>query len=199
MRRSRAFLAIAAATLIVSCSQPPQAVIDSARSAVDDAAHNADVITYSPDSLRAAQDKAAALEAEVAAQMKKPSLMRRFDDVQVLAEGAAALAAKAMSDAAAAKAQVAQDAAALADEVNAEIPILESKVWAARRVPRIKLDIVGAIALVPAQARATVDDAQSDIAAGSYAVAKAKLLAAKDQLASSEETLVEQTRVARSR
>jgi hypothetical protein len=199
MRRSRVVLAVAAAALLLSCSRPPQADIDAARAALASAAQSADVVTYAPDSLRAAREKADAFEEELAAQMKKPGIMRRFDDVRELAVKAGELAQAAESDAAQAKAQVALDAALLADEVDAAIPTMETKVWAAKRVPRIKLDIIANIALVPEQARATVDDARKDIADGAFAAAKAKLLAVKDQLASSEETIIEQTRIARSR
>jgi hypothetical protein len=199
MRRSRVVLATAAAALLLSCSRPPQADIDAARAALGSAAQSADVVTYAPDSLRAAQEEAAAFEAELSAQMKKPGFMRRFDAVRGLAVKAAELAAAAQADAAQAKAEVALDAAMLADEVTAAIPTVESKVWAAKRVPRIKLDIVATIGLVPAQARATVEDARQDIAAGDFATAKAKLLAVKDQLTRSEETLIEQTRIAKSR
>ncbi len=199
IRRSRAFLSVAAAALLAACSPPPQAAIDAARAALETAVRSADVVTYAPDSLRAAQEKSAALEAELAVQLKKPGLLRRFDLVQALAARAAELAGKAQTDAAAAKEQVAHDAAHLVDEVSVAIPTVESKVWAARRVPRIKLDIIANIALVPGQARAAVDDARKDIAAGAFAVAKAKLLAVKDELTLSEETIVEQTRIARSR
>ena len=199
MRRTRVVLAAVAATLLLSCSHPPQADIDAARAALASAAQSADVVTYAPDSLRAAQEQAAAFEAELAAQAKKPGVMRRFDAVRDLAAKAAELAAAAEADAAHAKAQVALDAALLADEVESAIPTVETKVWAAKRVPRIKLDIIATIALVPAQARATVEDARKDIAAGAFAAAKAKLLAVKDELANSEETMVEQTRIARSR
>ncbi len=199
MRRSRAFFALVGAVLLASCANPPQAAIDAARKALDAAGLSADVVTYAPDSLRAARDAAASLDTELAAQMKKPSIMRRFDAALALAVAAKTAADSAVSNAAASKAQVAQDAAALVDEVSALASTVESKVWAAKRVPRIRLELIASAALAPNQARATVLDAQKDIDAGAYAAAKAKLLAAKDQLARSEETLLEQTRIARSR
>jgi hypothetical protein len=199
MRRSRALFALVGAVLLVSCAHPPQAVIDAARRALDDAGRSADVVTYAPDSLRAAREAATALEGELAAQMKKPSVMRRFDAVQTLADAAKSAAGSAVSDAASAKAQVAQDATALIDEVSASAATVESKVWAAKRVPRIKLNMIANAALAPTQARATVVDARKDIDSGAFAAAKAKLLAAKDQLALSEETILEQTRIAHSR
>jgi hypothetical protein len=61
------------------------------------------------------------------------------------------------------------------------------------------MDIIAPLQLVPEQARAAVDDARKDIATGEFAAAKARLMAAKDQLSSSAETITEQTRIARSR
>jgi hypothetical protein len=199
MRRSRALLAAAVALLAASCARPPQAAIDSARAALTAAAGNADIVTYAPDSLRAAQEKAASLEAAFAEQMRRPQFLRRFDEVQQLAAETSQAAEKADTDSASAKAQVAMDAAVLADEIEAAIPVVESKLWAAKRVPRIKLDVLAAHAQDPADARAGVDDARRDIDAGAFAEAKAKLLVAKDKLTSLDELITEQTRIARAR
>lgn len=199
MIRHRAFLVIAALACLASCARPPQAEIDDARKAMEAATGSVDVVTYAPDSLRAAQEKALALESELAAQGRKPGFLRRYETVLALARETAQEAKTAVSNAAAAKEQVAHDAASLVDELTAYIPTLEAKVWAAKRVPKIKLDTIAAITQVPTQARAAVDDARRDIAAGAYAAAKGKLLAAKDSLAASEETITEQTRIARSR
>jgi hypothetical protein len=199
MRRARASVALLGLLLLAACAQPPQAAIDAARSALDAASKSTDVVTYAPDQLRAARDAGAALDTELSAQMKKPSLMRRFDAVQVLADAAAKAATEATSTAATSKAQVAADAAALLDEVTASISDVEKSVWAARRVPRIKLDLIAAAAQVPNLARGAVENARKDIATGAFAAAKAQLLAAKAQLADAAQTVVEQARVARSR
>jgi hypothetical protein len=199
MRIARALAAVALLTFLAACAQPPQAEIDAARAALDSASRNADVVTYAPDALRSAQEKLNALDAELALQAHRSALSRSFDSAAALARETAALAAKAGTLAIADKQQVASDAAGLVEEVTAAIPGFESKVWAARRVPRIKLDLIAPLQLVPDQARAAVDDARKDIATGEFAAAKARLMAAKDQLSSSEETITEQTRIARSR
>lgn len=199
MRIARAFAAVTLLSVLAACAEPPQAEIDAARAALDAASRNSDVVTYAPDALRSAQEKMNALNAEIALQAKRSALSRSYDDAASLAREAAALAARAGGDAVAAKQQVASDAAGLVEEVTEAIPGFESKVWAARRVPRIKLDIIAPLQLVPDQARAAVDDARKDIASGAFAAAKARLMAAKDQLSSSEETITEQTRIARSR
>jgi hypothetical protein len=196
---ARALVVAAVLSSLAACAHPPQAAVDAARAALNVAARNPDVVTYAPDALRSAQDKMTALEAELERQSRRSALTRNYDSSSLLAQEASSLAAAASEAADAAKKQVASDAAALVDEVAAAIPGFESKVWAARRVPRIKLELIIPLALVPDQAREAIDEARKDIATGAFASAKARLMAAKDQLSSSEETITEQVRIARSR
>jgi hypothetical protein len=198
MKLLRSIVVLAAALSFASCAHPPQAEIDAAQAAMNAAAKSADVVTYAPDSLRAAQEKMAELDTEIAAQARRSSLSRRYDAAKSLALETGVVARRAVADAATAKEQVARDASALVEEVTAGIPLFESKVWAAKRVPRIRLDVITPMGLIPQQARTTIEEANKDIAAGSYAVAKAKLMAVKDQLSSCQETILEQTRIARS-
>ena len=196
---ARVFAVAALLSALAACAHPPQAAVDAARAALDAASRNPDVVTYAPDALRSAQDKASALDEELVRQSRRSALARNYDATAGLARETAALSSAAAAAAEAGKKQVASDAAALVDEVTAAIPGFESKVWAARRVPRIKLDLIAPLALVPDQARAAIDEARKDIASGAFASAKARLMAAKDQLSSSEETITEQVRIARSR
>jgi hypothetical protein len=199
MKRLRACIVILLLVGLGSCASPPQAEIDAARKALDAAALDADVITYAPDSLRAAREKLAALEAEVAAQARRSALSRRYEAAKTLAEEAAAMARKAGDEAAAEKRQTAVEAAGLVDEVTAAINAFESKLWAAKRVPRIKLAVIAPLQALPGQARAAVADAQKDIQSQAFATAKAKLLAVKTQLSEAAQTITEQTRMARAR
>ena len=199
MRIARAFAAGVLLFMLAACAKPPQAEIDAARAALEAASRNADVITYAPDALRRAQEKMNALDDELGLQARRSSLRRSYDSAAVLAREATALSVEAVSRAQADKQQVANDAAGLLEEVAAAIPGFESRVWAAKRVPRIKLDVIAPLQLVPDQARTAVDDARKDIASGAFAAAKARLMAAKEQLSSSQETITEQTRIARSR
>jgi hypothetical protein len=199
MKHLLALLALALLLLLASCASPPQAEIDAARAALQAAAANADVVPYAPDALRAAQQRLAALETEIAAQAKRSAFSRTYESAKSLALETVKDAEKSTADAMAAKEAAARDAQALADELTTLIPVFETKVWAARRVPRIKMEIITPIGLVPAAARAAVEDARADMSAGAFAAAKAKLLAVKDLLAGSEETITEQTRIARGR
>jgi hypothetical protein len=199
MKTVRALAAVVLLSALSACAHPPQAEIDAAHVALDAASRNSDVVTYAPDTLRLAQDKMSALEDEVASQARRSPLTRSYDETASMAKETAALAARARTDAVAAKQQVALDAAGLLQEVTAAIPGFESKMWAAKRVARIKLDIITSFQPVPDEARTAVDDARKDIASGAFAAAKARLMAAKGQLSSGEETITEQMRIARGR
>ena len=199
MKIARVFAIAALLSVLAACAHPPQAEINAAHAALESASRNPDVITYAPDALRRAQEKLNALDEEISLQAKRSGLSRNYDAAGALATEASDLSARAGTEAVAAKQQIADDAAGLVGAVTAAIPAFESKVWAAKRVPRIKLDIITPLQLVPDQARAAVDDARKDIASGDFAAAKARLMAAKDQLLSSEETITEQTRIARGR
>jgi hypothetical protein len=199
MRALRTLIVPAVLLLAVSCAKPPQAEIDAAHAALEAASKSADVVTYAPDSLRDAQEKGTELDGELSAQAHRSAISRSYDKAKTLAVSCAEAARKAVTDAATAKAQVALDASTLVEELAAAIPTVESKVWAARRVPRIRQEAIGPLAQVPEIARRTLEEANHDIGAGSFATAKAKLLAVKDRLASCEEVIAEQTRIARSR
>jgi hypothetical protein len=199
MKSARTFIVLAVLLVLASCASPPQAEIDAARTALEKATRDADVITYAPDALRAAQEKMMEMDTELAAQAKRPSLSRDYDSVKSLAAEAAELGRAAGVEAAAQKQQTAGEAAALVDEVTAAIPAFEQRLWAAKRVPRIKMAIITPLQTLPAQSRAAVADAQNDIASQAYAAARAKLLAVKTQLVAAGETITEQTRIARGR
>ena len=199
MKPARALAVAAFLALLAACARPPQAAYDAAKAAVEAAARDPDIVTYAPDALRAAQDKMAALQAELDQQAHRSALARNYEASAALAQETVTLATNAGSAAEVAKKEVASEAAGLVDEVTAAIPGFESKMWAARRVPRIKMEVIAPLSAVPDQARAAVDDAKKDIATGEFAAARARLMAAKDQLSSSTETITEQVRIARAR
>jgi hypothetical protein len=199
MRNMRPLVVLAVLFALAACAQPPQAEIDAAKAALDAAARSTDVDIYAPDQLRAAQERMAGLDAEIGAQAKRSSLSRNYDAAKSLALDVAVLAKASVDAAVISKQQVAKDAVQIADDLTAAIPAFERKVWNARGVRRINLDIITPLQPIPEAARQTVADARKDIESGAYATAKAKLLAVKDQIASCEETITEQTRIARSR
>jgi hypothetical protein len=199
MKHLRVVIIMAAALGLVTCAKPPQAAIDAARAAVQTAADNNDVLTYAPDSLRAAQQKMDALNAELAAQERRSPVSRSYDEVERFAQEAVTAAQQAGTDAQNSKQQVAKDAAALIEKVGSEIPDFEAMVWTAKRVRGIRMDAITPLALVADQARLALDDARKDLDAGAFAAAKAKAMAVEDWLSQGEETITEQTRVAKNR
>jgi hypothetical protein len=199
MKQLRVLLLMVVAFGVAACAKPPQAEIDAARSAVQAAADNNDVLTYAPDSLRAAQEKMEALNAELTAQQKRSPVSRSYDATRTLAQEVVAASQQARTDADASKQQVAKDAASLIEKISAAIPDFEAKVWTAKRVRGIRLDAITPLALVADQARLALDDARKDLDTGAFAAAKAKAMAVGDWLSQGEETITEQTRVAKNR
>ncbi len=199
MKYLRVVLTVAVALGLASCAKPPQAEIDAARLAVKTAAENVDILTYAPDSLRAAQEKMDALDNELASQQKRSPLSRSYDAVRSLAQEAVTDAQRARADADTSKQQVAKDAASLIEKVGTEIPDFEAKVWTAKRVRGIRLDAITPLALVADQARLALDDARKDLDGGAFAAARAKAMAVGDWLSQGEETITEQTRIAKNK
>jgi hypothetical protein len=199
MKNLRLIIILAAAFGLVTCAKPPQAEIDAARAAVQAAANSGDILTYAPDSLRTAQNTMDALTAELAAQQKKSPLSRSYVTASRLAQQVVAASQQAATDAETSKDQVAKDAASLIEKISAEIPDFEAKVWTAKRVRGIRLEAITPLGLVADQARLALDDARKDLDAGAFAAAKAKAMAVSDWLSQGEETITEQTRVAKNR
>ncbi len=199
MKHLRVVLLVVAACGLAACAKPPQEAIDAARAALRTAAETPDVLTYAPDSLRAAQDKMDELNSERAAQQKKSSFSRHYDAVASLSQQVAAAAERARTDAEASKQEIAREAATLIEKIGTEIPDFESKVWTAKRVRGIRLDAISPLGLVADQARLALDDARKDLDTGSFAAAKAKAMAVEDWLSQGEETITEQTRIAKNR
>ncbi len=199
MKDLRLIIVMAATLGMLACAKPPQAEIDAAKAAIQAAAISNDILTYAPDSLREAQDKMDALTAELSAQQKKPIVSRNYDQVLALSEQVVAASRQAAADAETGKQQVAKDAASLIEKIGTEIPDFEAKVWTAKRVRGIRLDAITPLALVADQARLALDDARKDLDSGAFAAAKAKAMAVEDWLSQGEETISEQTRVAKNR
>jgi len=98
-----------------ACSTRPEAEIDSARAALNKASTSA--AQYAPESLKAAQDANAALDAELAAQDAR--WIKSYDRAGELAVSARLASEKAMTDATAGKARADAAAAAAAAKEKA--------------------------------------------------------------------------------
>jgi protein TonB len=120
-------IALGLAITVAGCASPPNADVDAAKAAIDKAAADrAD--QYAPDSLKAAQDARAALDAELKAQEGKWS--KSYDKTKELAVAAKAAGDKASADAIAGK----ERADAVAIKVKADAAAREKARAAAVRV-----------------------------------------------------------------
>ena len=108
-------IALALALTVTGCAAPPAADVDAAKAAVDTAVTNG-ADQYAAESLKAAQDARAALDAELAAQDAK--WFKSYDRTRDLAVAAKAAGDKAAADALAARQQA--DAAAAKEIAAAE-------------------------------------------------------------------------------
>ena len=108
-------IALCLALAVTGCAAPPAAEVDAAKAAVDTAVTNG-ADQYAAESLKAAQDSRAALDAELAAQEAK--WFKSYDKAKELAAAAKAAGDKAAADALAAK--QAADAAAAKEIAAAE-------------------------------------------------------------------------------
>ena len=107
-------IALGLALVVTGCAAPPTAEVDAAKAAVDKAvADRAD--QYAAETLKAAQEARAALEAELTAQEGK--WFKSYDKAKELAAAAKAAGEKAAADAVAAKEQA--DAVAAKEQADA--------------------------------------------------------------------------------
>jgi TonB family protein len=120
-------IAIALAITAAGCGAPPTAEIDAARAAVDKALADS-AGQYAAESVKAAQDAQAALDAELKAQDAK--WFKSYDKAKELAAAASAAGEKAAAEAVAAREQ----AEALAAKEKAEAEAREKAKAAAVRV-----------------------------------------------------------------
>jgi hypothetical protein len=197
MRQIRTLAVLSLALCAAACAKPPQEQIAEAQAALEAAARSTDVVTYAPDSLRAAQETLGALEVELAAQSRRAALTRSYDAATQLALQVLAESRTAVRDAAGAKEQVRAAAGPLIASTLEAAAEVEKRLWAARRVRGVRPAFLAARADDIAQARAGLADAQKDFDAGSFAAAKAKAMAVRNGLDTIDGRISEAVRLAR--
>jgi TonB family protein len=122
-------IALGLAITITGCASPPSADVDAAKAAVDKAGNDrAD--QYAAESLRAAQDARAALDAELKAQEGK--WIKSYDKTKELAVAAKTAGDKAAADAVAAKEKA--DAVAAKQKADAAAARAKAKLVAPLRI-----------------------------------------------------------------
>jgi hypothetical protein len=161
---------------MAACAKPPQADIDAARAAVANAAKNADVVAYAPDTLKSAQDKLAQMDTELVA--------KHYDKVKAIALDARATAETAVNDAARNKEKAQADATTLIE--------------ALKRVRGIKLNF-NALGQQMTAAKNAISDAEKDLAAGDYASALQKASGVQAQMNDGEKAVSDAVQAATSK
>jgi hypothetical protein len=190
MKYARVFLPLVLALIVGACAKPPQSDIDAARAAVANAAKNADIIAYAPETLKSAQDKLAQMETELTA--------KHYDKVKALALDAKATAGTAANDAARGKEKAQADATALIAALKQALPDAAKKLAAAKKVRGIKLDFAG-LRTQLSGAQAAVADADRDLTDGNFAAALQKATAVQAQLSDGEKAIADAIQAARNR
>ncbi len=167
-------LAVAAA----GCASPPQADIDAAKAATDKAT-TAGAAEYAADSLKAAQDAQAALEAELKAQADKFALFRSYTKAAELAGAAKTAGEKAEQDAVAGKEKAKNEATALIEEAKTALTQAQEMLAKAPKGKGTAADLEAMKADL-AVAETSINDANTAMGGERYLEAKAKAEAAKN-------------------
>lgn len=155
---------------LVACAKPPQALIDGAKQAVSEA-QAAEAGTYAPDALKAATDKAAAMDAELAVQQEK--FFKSYKLTEQLANELKTLADKAKADAVAGKAQAKADAEAAIAAAEAAVLTAREDLKKAPKGKGSTADLAAMTGDVDA-AQTAIDDAKADMTGEKFLDAKAK-------------------------
>jgi hypothetical protein len=167
--------------LMVGCSKPPQDSINGATASLEAARPLAS--DYAPDSLRAADDAKAALDAELKAQEAKFALFRSYKKTDELVNDLKAKADKAAADGNAGKEQAKNDATAAINEATTAVTDAKAALDKAPRGKGTQADLE-AMKSDLAAAESTINDANTAMASENYKDAKAKADAAKASAAS---------------
>ena len=177
MRKLFGGLLILALVALVACAKPPQQQIDAAKAALD-AAKQAQADVYAPESLKAAEDKAAALDAELATQQSK--FFKSYKLATQLTTELQQLADTAKTDAVAGKEKAKADAEAAIAAADASVTAAKESLGKAPKGKGSKADLEAMTADVDAAAQA-IEAAKADMTGEKYFDAKSKADGAKAQ------------------
>lgn len=175
MRKLYASLLVLALIALVGCAKPPQQQIDAAKASVA-AATAAQADVYAVDSLKAATDKAAALDAELAVQQSK--FFKSYKVATQMTTELQQLADKAKADAVAGKEKAKADAAAAITAADAAVNTAREDLKKAPKGKGSTADVAAMTGDVDTAAKA-IEDAKADVTAEKYFDAKTKAEGAK--------------------
>ena len=162
--------------LTVGCAKPPQDSINAATQALDAAKTLAS--EYAPDSLRAAEDAKAALDAELKAQEGKFALFRSYKHTEELVNDLKAKSEKAAADGKAGQEQAKNDATTAITDATTAVNDAKAQLEKAPKGKGTAADLEAMKADLTA-AESTINEANAAMSSEKYKDAKAKAEAAK--------------------
>jgi hypothetical protein len=175
--------------MLVGCQKPPQADIDAAKASLD-GARAAEATDYAPDSLKAAEDSQAQLDAELKVQEQKFALFRSYKKATELSQATKSAGEKASVDAKAKKEQVKGEAQTLITEAKTALDEAKALLEKAPKGKGTQADLEAMKADLMA-VETSINEAQNSFNAEKYLDAKSKAEAAKTQ-AGNVKTSIEQ-------
>jgi hypothetical protein len=173
-------LLMLALVVMVGCAKPPEESIQAVGAAIE-AAQQAGAADYAPDSLKAAEDAKAQLDAELKTQQDKFALFRSYQKATELANAAKAAGEKAAGDAKTRKEQVKQEAQTLINEAKTDLTAAQEMLKKAPRGKGTQQDIKALEGDLQGVA-SSLTEAESAFTAERYLDAKAKAEAAKSTI-----------------
>jgi len=175
VRAGLMMLVLGLAVTLVACATPPTADIDAVKTAIS-GADAAGAAEYAADSLKAAQDAQAALDAELKAQ--EGNWMKSYDKAKTLAAAAKAAGEKATTDATAGKEKAKADATQGIADAKAALTAAQALLAKAPKGKGTAADLA-AMKTDLETAATTITEAEAALGSVKYLDAKAKAASAK--------------------
>ena len=175
VRAGLMILVLGLAVTMVACATPPTADIDAVKTAIS-GADAAGAAEYAADSLKAAQDAQAALDAELKAQ--EGNWMKSYDKAKTLAAAAKAAGEKATTDATAGKEKAKADATQGIADAKAALTAAQALLAKAPKGKGTAADLA-AMKTDLETAATTITEAEAALGNVKYLDAKAKAESAK--------------------
>jgi len=178
MKATRISWAVALALVLAGCAQVPQADVDAAKHALDEA-RQAQAAEYAPQSWTAAQDAESKLQAELDAQEQRWSALRSYTVASQLAASTKQAAERSRDEAMAGKEQAKNEASTMMAQAREAASRAQAAVTSAPRGKGTEADL----ASLKSDATSiddTLMEMQKAFDAGDYIGAKTKAQAAMD-------------------
>jgi len=178
MKATRISWAVALALVLAGCAQVPQADVDAAKHALDEA-RQAQAAEYAPQSWTAAQDAESKLQAELDAQEQRWSALRSYTVASQLAASTKQAAERSRDEAMAGKEQAKNEASTMMAQAREAASRAQAAVTTAPRGKGTEADL----ASLKSDATSiddTLMEMQKAFDAGDYIGAKTKAQAAMD-------------------